>query len=517
MSNLWGSVSKDTTNLFSGRPSFQVGQSASDEWRAASGHNHDSNSGDVAAAQMQQNAETQYGKNKEYTGQLGANDQRYLGQVQGAGGQYQQELDRLAGQAGTDQGNATAMYKNTISPQLQSLMDRGKTEAGSAMTLQQAMDPNNAVAAGTRKLYNDTGASQRASYSAQGAAQRAAYNAEGDTQRKDYNDQGANVQKQYEQQAQNEGKQGLADVGVMGALGMQNMAGQLGGVPMTGGQLQALMGSNMAQAGSAYAGTQKRQQSLRDSGIQGNIGLQNTGLGRSSDLRTSGLGREADMNNMGLGRESDLQTQGLGAGFQRSDTAYGQGRQAIGDYNDSINNFESAADRQMSRDKDFRQQLGGYAGQSYGLQQQMADTERGVGNTDVQRQMANYNTYMGGGQANLGAQIQGYNAQQAAQAAQNTGIAQAGTTAVGTYFGGPAVGSVAGQGAKAAGDSAAPASTAVPQYGNYNNTQQMGPSAAYSNMGPDNYQGMQYGGGPQSPQQGLGLYDDQNLQARMRA
>ena len=99
-----------------------------------------------------------------------------------------------------------------------------ESEAKSRMTMAQAQDPNNPVAVAFRNF--------------------------------------------YEQQATGEKNKGLADVGVLSALGAQATAGQLGGgIPMTTGGMQALQAQNMGQSGQAFANVQKRMQALRDQGI----------------------------------------------------------------------------------------------------------------------------------------------------------------------------------------------------------------------------------------------------------
>ncbi len=457
----------------------QIGAKLSATLKNAQGKKHDNSAQQAAAAAnaMQSNENDQYGRNKGYSDLIRTQDKNYLNTMHGNVNKYESDLNGLRGQVEQAQTDASNTYSNDIQPRMKNLMETAQKNSASAMSLKDAMDPNNAVATGTRALYD-----------AQGNKVRDAYNEEGNHTRTAYNTQGTDVQNQYEKQAQNEGRQGLADVGVLSALGMQNMAGQLGNVPMSGGQLQALMGANQAQSGSAYAGTQRRQQSLRDQGISSNIGLQNKGLDMATDLR-----------GQGLGRQSDLGAQGINQGFARSDVAYGQGQQALQDYGQSVGNYEGANDRQMARDRDFRNQIGGYAGQTYGLNQQMNDATRGVNNAGTMRDMSIYNTHMGGNQANLGATIAGINAGNARDAAVNTGAMQAVGTAAGAYFGGPAGAAAGNQAGAAAGAAAAPTPAAVPSYGSYN---QPGNYVSQSSQNP--------------PQQGMNLYGDDTVANRMR-
>ncbi len=425
------------------------------------------------ARQMEDTENKQYEANKGSIAKLDQADTDYLGSMSGNVNRYQTDLTKVRKEIEQSQKDATSTYTNQTQPRLKDLMEKAKTNSNSAMSLKDAMDPNNPVATQTRALY-----------AKQGQDERDQYNTEAGNTRLAYNTHGADIQSQYENQAQNEGKKGLADVGVLGALGMQNMAGQLGNVPMTGGQLQAMMGANQAQAGAAYAQTQRRLQSLRDQGIQGNIAQQNLGLDSATKQRE-----------LGLGRQADLGEQGLQQGFNRTDTAYNQGRQAKQDYGASIADYESASDRQLGRDQNFRGERGDISNKTYGLQQQMNDSTRGASQAKTQRTMANDNTHIGGKQANLGSQIQGISAQQAADAAMKTGALQTAGTAAGAYFGGPAGAAAGGQAGQQIGQANAPTPYTVPQYGNYNQGQQMWPPAP-------NYSGSSAGS---QGAQGLGL------------
>ncbi len=378
-------------------------------------HSHKDEKAKGLAQQMQQKEEEQYGKNQEYNKQLGAQDDKFqdVSRVNTDG--YQHDLNTLRSEIEASQKDSGATYTNQIQPQLKNMMEQAKTNSAGAMSLQDAMDPNNAVASKTRALYS--------------------------------------------QQAQNENKASLANTGTLQALGMQNMAGQLQGAgPMTGGQLAAMMGANQSQTGAAYARSQKRVQ--------------------------------------------DLQDQGMEQGYARSDKAYGQGLDAQDRYRNSVGDYEQAADRQLGRDQSFRGERGGVSDRTYNNQQRMADIVHGVGSAKTQRDMANYNTHMGGQQANLGGQIQTINGQEAADAAMKTGMISAAGTAAGAYFGGPVGAAAGGQAGQAVGKANAPAANAVPPTGNYTyggNGAQMGPPA-YASQGSNMQMPPDEGGG-----QGLGL------------
>lgn len=421
-----------------------VGDKIAASWAGAQGKKHKDTR---AAQQIHQNAEDQYQQNKAYVDQLKNSDADYQKSMKGNAQKYQTDLDNLKYETQVAQRDTSKTYSNDIQPRLKDLMERSQKNSAGAMSLQDAMDPNNKVAQSTRDLYNK-----------QAGDQRGEYNAEGQNLRDLYNKQGSNVQGLYETQAQGEGKKGLADVGVLSALGMQNMAGQLGGVPMTGGQMAALMGQNQAQSGAAYGQTQRRLQALRDQGLQGNLALQNQGLGLQADTRLTGLGRA-----------SDLQNRGLEQGFNRTDTAYNQGLDATDRYGKSIGNYEGAMDRQLGRDASFRGERGGIGERMYGLNSQMSDVDRGVASGDIQRRMANYNTYMGGNQATLAGGIQANNAAEAQNAKMIQGGMQTAGTVVGAVYGGPAGAAAGGAAGNAAGGAATQGmgQEQVPSYGNY--------------------------------------------------
>lgn len=150
----------------------------------------------------------------------------------GASQALQSEQQKMYGQLSTQEqamtDAETQNYKNMADPSLGI-----ESEAKSRMTMAQAQDPNNPVAVAFRNFYN--------------------------------------------QQASGESNKGLADVGVMSALGAQAMQGQMGnGSPMSTGQMQALQAQTQNQSGQAFSNVQKRVQSLKDQGVaQGWLQTQN--------------------------------------------------------------------------------------------------------------------------------------------------------------------------------------------------------------------------------------------------
>ncbi len=292
-------------------------------------HSAERKAADEAAAEAQR--QTAYGRGQGYNAEMDAQGQKYLDQMD---------------QSHTD---ASKTYTNTIQPNLKNLMERANADTSHAMTLQQAMDPNNAVATQTRQL--------------------------------------------YETQAQNEGRQGLADTGVLQAMGMQSMGSQLNGAgPMTGGQLAALMGQNQAQSGAAYAQTQRRMQGLRD--------------------------------------------QGLNMGFQRSDQAYNQGLDAQQRLGNTTAQYGNAYNQQRASDES-----------NYGLHNAMS-------NQKTLRNQALDAWKYGGDTAAINAQIAGENAKQAQQAQMATGALSTAGTVAGAYFGGPAGAAAGGKAGQAVGNAA---------------------------------------------------------------
>lgn len=172
---------------------------------------------------------------------------KWAGDVSKNEGMYQGALSKAQDISDQNMRNARSTYQ-TLSPYYRDAMDKAHTNAQSAMSLADYMDPNNKVAAGVRDLYNTEG--------------------EGSFQR-------------YEQQAQNEQRQGLANYGVMSSLGAQAAANAMGGAgPMTVGQQMAQMATANQQAAEGYANTQRRLNQLRDMGMSNREAMRQLGLER---------------------------------------------------------------------------------------------------------------------------------------------------------------------------------------------------------------------------------------------
>ncbi len=163
-------------------------------------------------------ADTAYkGKFDDYSGE-------YLGKADGLVSDYLGVIKNLKDQAGQQATDSRATYRNSILPEFKNAMGMAKTNAESAMTLQEAGDPNNPIMTQVRALYDKQGQAAR--------------------------------------------KQGQQDFGTLSALGAQAAQGQFGAAgPMTSGQMGQIYGANQQQAGDAYARAQNRMYDLQQQGI----------------------------------------------------------------------------------------------------------------------------------------------------------------------------------------------------------------------------------------------------------
>jgi len=137
-------------------------------------------------------------------------------------GDFQKAQQGLEEEAKKQSADSNTVYKD-LSTRQEGSMNQAQTNSQAAMTLKDYMDPNNAQMTGVRQLY-DT-------------------------------------------RAQQERQRGLADYGVLSALGAQ--AGGLANQgPMTVGQQMANVAQSSRGAGEAYANTQRRMQALQDQGME---------------------------------------------------------------------------------------------------------------------------------------------------------------------------------------------------------------------------------------------------------
>jgi hypothetical protein len=302
--------------------------------------------------------EQQTGENRGVLDQLTRLEDSYKAAKDQEVAKYLDEVRNLKSQAQQQATDAQQTYSNDIQPRYKGIMEDAQREAGMAMSLNEAGDPNNRIHQAVRNMYG--------------------------------------------QQAQNVGRQGLADVGVLNALGAQATAGQMGvGGPMTGSQLQLLQAGNMQQSGAAYARAQQQMERLRQQGIE--------------------------------------------RGFQESNLQYERGQRAKDRYSGSVGQYEGAMDRNIGRQRGFRGEIGGYAGDMFGTQLGSYRENLGLRTGAQQRELAEIGRRHGASQESINQQIALANAQNAAQANMVGGVMGAGGTALGAYYGGP-------QGAKAGGD-----------------------------------------------------------------
>ncbi len=252
---------------------------------------YDTGKSNKIAKEGEAKAEEQYQAGHAVSEKMGEADDRYGQDYENAANDYQHsqnihnegykgDLSKLESEAGTQSTDAKKQYTNTIQPRLKGIMEDAGKEAKGAMTLQQAGDPNNSVQQAVRGM--------------------------------------------YDKQAQGAQKQGMADYGVMSALGAQAAGGQFGsGGPMTSGAMGQIYGQNQAQAGNAYAKAQ--------------------------------------------GRMHDLQQQGIDRGFDESSKQYDRGQGAKDRYSKSIGDMDSAENSYLDKTSRLRDERGGYAGERFGV------------------------------------------------------------------------------------------------------------------------------------------------------
>lgn len=379
-----------------------IGKGGTDYYNAWSGNNGDklgfgvNHKQKAANDEMKASQATQQSKTKEIMGKqdTAADDyysnmkdstDKYVGSYDTATNTYRSDQAKTK-QAYQDQASdSSKAYTNEILPRLTSVMNKREGNANSAMSLKDAQDPNNAVASATRGMYN--------------------------------------------QQAQGIQNQGLADYGVLAALGSQatgNTMGGYGGM-MTGGQMQSLQNANMGQASGAFGQAQQNANNLKLQGIQ--------------------------------------------QGQNQSNWAYGQGQQAIGDYGGSVRDFEGANNQKNSIQNMYTGQQAGIDSDAYGVSLGQAGVHRDAASGLAGLQNANSTASLNRQQGFVNGvsatdQATAYANAQAAAAAQAAKLGALGTIAggaAGAYAGGPAGGAAGAQaggaGAAAANPGAGTAST----------------------------------------------------------
>jgi hypothetical protein len=290
----------------------------------------------------------------------------YNNQTFGNSQKYGQQLDQLTTTANDQATDAQKTYTDTIRPNMVNAMEGAKKEAGDAMSLKDAGDANNSVQKGVRGM--------------------------------------------YEQQAQGVGRQGLADAGVLAALGAQATQGQMGSTPMTGGQMSAMYGQNQAQSSQAVMRAQQQAQGLRE--------------------------------------------QGIDAGFRESAAQYDRGQGAKDRYQQTIGNLQNSQGVNQNQQTGYRQEIGGYNQQGYQNRQGQINSYAGT-NAGLSQLGYQQSQNKAGRQTNLITGQYGPQIQAAQQGAAQIGANQAaGIGAIGTVAGGVLGGMAGGPVGAAAGASA---------------------------------------------------------------
>lgn len=269
-------------------------------------------------------------------------------------------INRNQQQARDQASNAQTVYTNDIQPRMKSSMEDAQREASSAMSLADAGNPNSAYQKQIRGMYDELG--------------------------------------------QGEMKQGIADFGVLSALGSQATQNTMGsGGPMTGAQLQLLGAQNQQQASGAYQAARRRMDALKQQGIE--------------------------------------------RGFDESGKQYERGQMAKDRYRQSIGDYEGGLDRNIARQGRFRDEdvaLGerlhgvesGVASRRFGGAAAKGSLQRGNVYNRSNRELSQLDAIYGNRQAGIANQIAEANAENAQKSGMIGGILQAGATGAGAYYGG---------------------------------------------------------------------------------
>jgi len=330
-------------------------------------------------------------------------------------GNFRKELSDLKSRSAGDEDRLRKDYDTEINPRLKSQMDARKQDASSAMSLKEAGDVNNSVHKGVRSLYDERGAGAR--------------------------------------------RQGLADYGMLAALGAQ-ATGNAGG-PMTGSQLQNVQAANNRQAGSAYNNALQRSQSLEDEGI-------NRGFDESSRQYDRGVAANMAYDNsvnnyQNAGNSFNSQAQGM-RGEQAGYTGDIRNSSAT-EESTRNNNVQSvmSTDRGMKQadtsraygnnSEDFNQDMTNSTSdynETQNFNTQDANTQKGFDDADMAQSNGVAQNMRQDGYATLGKVEAG----KAADNATNTAVASAAGSVIGGIYGGPAGAAAGGAVGNAAGTAA---------------------------------------------------------------
>lgn len=202
------------------------------------------------------------------------------------------EMNRLRDESSRQANDARVVYEGSIRPGMLEQMDRNAANARSAMSLAEYNDPNNSVARATRDI--------------------------------------------YDQEALKTHARGVADTGILQAMGAQAAARSFGiGGPMSTGQMTSLYAANQNQAGQAFANTQKQMQSLQDQGLaQGFLQADKVYQAgeRAQDRNVTGMKAMSDFEGMNQDRQAGFRDEqarfgnlgaAMGVGMSRDDLDLG--------------------------------------------------------------------------------------------------------------------------------------------------------------------------------------------------
>lgn len=299
---------------------------------------------------------------KEYESSAGRNLDQNTQSVGLAEQSFRSQQSELQNEAERQSEDATKVY-NTLTPRYEDVMNEAQAEAAGAMTLQQSMDPNNKVAAGTRDLYGQQGTNLRNTYNTEADQAQGQYNSLGQMASDQYTNLGNQAQQgydslgnqaeqnftslaagtqqnfdqygqqsqdrynteagaaraRYEDAAQGENRLGLSNFGALSALGAQAAQGAQGPGPMTLGQQMAGLAASNRQAGEAFSNTQRRMQGLKDQGMMSESELRRAGLSSRDQYAGEGLRTSTSQRQAGLASKLGLKEKGQDSRNQYSE------------------------------------------------------------------------------------------------------------------------------------------------------------------------------------------------------
>lgn len=191
----------------------------------------------------------------------------------------------------------------------------------------------------------------------------------------------------YNQQAQGTRRAGLADAGVLSALGAQANAGAFAGRPMTGGQMQAAAGASQNRAGQAFAMAQQRAQDLQDQGLARGYEQTQAAYGRNQDALNRSRQAQLDLNSQ-IGSDYGMRQQMQDQTSQQMQSDLGM-RQGMRGEMEGL--YGQTADIGTNR-----------ANENYGLDSDLLGLQHDLSGASGARNLANSNQFYGTQQTALG-------------------------------------------------------------------------------------------------------------------